>query len=71
MEWPKPLPISEAPLPNGEVYGPCPVSPGPNGEDWVMSERDEVSKWYTLSGRPLNPDYFYPPLPSRSEFLGR
>ena len=66
--WPLPRPIEKAPVKQGEIYGPCLVSPGANGREWDVAEFHRTG-WFTLSGsRELHPTH-YMPLPSRAVLL--
>jgi hypothetical protein len=64
-EWRPPRPIAQAPLTAGRGYGPCLLSPGIDGFDWIIGEWDGES-WWSLDGeRRLAPSH-YLLLPSRS-----
>ena len=64
LPWP-PLPIEQAPVKEGEHYGPCLLTPGLDGNDWVVGEWDGYG-WFTLDGdREIFPDGYWdlPPRP--------
>lgn len=59
-------PIEDAPVKNGEPYGPCLLTPGIDGSDWVIGEWDGDG-WFNLDGdRALQPRLYWllPPAPS-------
>jgi hypothetical protein len=58
-------PISEAPVKEDEPYGPCLLTPGRNGRDWVIGEWDGKG-WHDLDNGPIEPTH-YLLLPERSE----
>jgi hypothetical protein len=64
FKWQPPRPIAQAPIKKGQYYGPCLLSPGINGEEWMIGESDGKS-WFAASGEPAQPTH-YLLLPSRS-----
>ena len=65
--WPRILPISEAP---DQPSGPYLLSPGPDGAEWVVGEK-EGNEWYTTDAltRRLEPTHYMAGvLPPRSMF---
>jgi len=67
--WPL-HPISEAPIEEGEPFGPCLLSPGLDGEDYVIGMYDGRI-WHSLDAytRRLEPTHYAGPLPPRSTLL--
>jgi hypothetical protein len=63
--WQPPSPIAQAPIKKCHHYGPCILSPGINGFDWVIGEWDG-EKWWTIDGEYCLKPTHYSLLPSRS-----
>jgi hypothetical protein len=66
-EWHPPRPIAQAPIKKGQYYGPCLLSPGINGEEWVVGECDGEG-WFAVSGERVAPTH-YLLLPPRSTLV--
>jgi hypothetical protein len=47
-------PISEAPVKDGEVFGPCLLGPGSHGEEWTIGGWDG-NVWFDADGITIVP----------------
>jgi hypothetical protein len=63
--WQPPRPIAQAPIDKDHGYGPCLLSPGINGNAWVVGEWDGED-WWTLDGETRLEPSHYALLPARS-----
>jgi len=50
------VPIADAPIKDGELYGPCLLIPGRNRR-WTIGEWDGTS-WHDLDNGPLDPTHY-------------